>query len=227
MPILTCSPTRRSPSSGIALDLGAYVGNWAKRMAERYGCTVYGFEPSPGPAAKAAEDLQAYPQVTILPYGVGATDCTAALTRDGPGSSIYGGTGQFGTVEVAVRDIVVVLEELDLHSVDVMKINIEGAEYDLLERLFEANWLPRISMLSVQFHEWHPRAHRRRKQIRAMLRRSHEQPGATAGCGSCGSSEPLYPPSRASSSASRASRSFRRAGSFAQFASSPGSASRS
>jgi FkbM family methyltransferase len=160
---------------GVALDVGAYVGGWATRMVERYGCTVYGFEPSPGPAAKAAEDLSAHPQVTVFPYGVGATDSTELLTRDGPGSSIYGGTGTFGTVDVKIRDIVAVLDELDLQWVDVMKVNIEGAEYDLLERLDAALWLPRIGVLSIQFHEWHPKAHRRRRQIRAMLRRSHEQ----------------------------------------------------
>jgi hypothetical protein len=56
-----------------------------------------------------------------------------------------------------------------------MKINIEGAEYDLLERLDAASWLHRIGALSIQFHEWHPQAHRRRRRIRQMLRRTHDQ----------------------------------------------------
>jgi FkbM family methyltransferase len=160
---------------GVALDLGAYVGNWSKRMAERYSCTVFAFEPSPGLAAKAADALREHPKVTVLPYGVGATDCTAQLARDGPGSSIYTGNGKFGSVEVQIRDIVAVLDELDLHHVDVLKINIEGAEYDVFDRLIEANWLPRIGAVSIQFHEFHPNAHRRRRQIREALRGSHDQ----------------------------------------------------
>ncbi len=160
---------------GVAVDLGAYVGGWATRMAQRYACTVYAFEPSPGPAAKAADALAPYPEVTVLPYAVGASNGTAMLTRDGPGSSIYGGRGEFGRVDVEVRDIVGVLEELDLSTVDVLKVNIEGAEYDLLERLGGTGWLPRIGTLSIQFHEWHPHAHRRRRRIRAMLRATHEQ----------------------------------------------------
>jgi FkbM family methyltransferase len=160
---------------GVALDLGAYIGDWSNRMADRYGCTVYAFEPSPGPAAKAADRLRAYPKVTVFPYGVAAADCTAVLTRDGPGSSIYGRTGTPACVDVRIRDIVAVLEELDLRHIDVLKINIEGAEYDVLERLAAANWLPRIGTLSVQFHEWHQGAHRRRKRIRDALLRSHDQ----------------------------------------------------
>ena len=160
---------------GVALDLGAYLGEWSKRMAERYGCTVFAFEPSPGLAAEAADALREHPKVTVLRYGVAATDCTAKLARDGPGSSIYAETGKFGIVEVPIRDIVAVLGELELDHIDVLKINIEGAEYDVLDRLIEADWVPRIGAISIQFHEWHPNAHRRRRQIRAALSRSHTQ----------------------------------------------------
>jgi FkbM family methyltransferase len=159
---------------GVALDLGAFVGSWSKRMAERYGCRVYAFEPSPGPAAKATAELQQFPKVTVLPFALGASDSTSELTRDGPGSSLFGGKGEFGRVDVQVRDIVAVLDELGLEHVDVMKVNIEGAEYDLLDRLAATNWLPRVSTLSVQFHEWHPDAYRRRRRLRRTLRETHD-----------------------------------------------------
>lgn len=160
---------------GVALDLGAYIGEWSKAVAERYGCTVYAFEPNPPTAAKAAERLRGSPKVTVFPYGVGGSDATALLTRDGPGSSIHGGKGEFGSTDVQVRDIVAVLDELALETIDVLKVNIEGAEYDLLDRLAAADWLPRIGTVSVQFHEWPPRAHPRRKRIREVLGRSHEE----------------------------------------------------
>ena len=160
---------------GVALDLGAYVGNWSLRMSERYGCTVYAFEPSPGPAAKAADRLRAYPRVTVMAVAVGGANGDATLNRDGPGSSIVGGKGAFGSVSVPVRDIVDLLEELELDHVDVMKINIEGAEYDLFDRLVETGWLPRIGAVSIQFHEWPRSAHRRRRRIRAALRQSHDR----------------------------------------------------
>jgi FkbM family methyltransferase len=161
--------------AGVAVDLGAYVGDWSQRMLERYRCTVYAFEPSPGAAAKAAERVRDAPNATVFDFGVGAADGTALLARDGPGSSVYGGKGQFGSVSVPIRDIVTVLDELGVQFVDVLKLNVEGAEYDLLDRLIEADWLSRIGMISVQFHEWHPNAHRRRTRIRRALRASHEQ----------------------------------------------------
>ena len=166
--------------------------------------------------------------MTVLPYGVGATDCTAVLTRDGPGSSIYGGKGQFGQVDVEIRDIVGVLEELDLYGIDVLKVNIEGAEYDLLERLVAA----RVAAADRDALDPVPRVASTRSSPPPsdpsdVARPRTSRSGATAGCGSCGSADPSYEVRSATSSASSASRSARRAGSFAQFESSFGSVSRS
>jgi FkbM family methyltransferase len=160
---------------GVALDLGAFEGDWTARMVDRHRCTVYAFEPSPAIAAKTAARFEADPDVTVFAYGVGANDRTARLARDGPGSSLLRREGAFGSVDVLVRDIVGVLDDLGLCHLDVVKMNIEGAEYDVLERLIAADWFDRIGTLSVQFHEWAPGAYRRRKRIRAALRRSHVQ----------------------------------------------------
>ena len=57
-----------------------------------------------------------------------------------------------------------------------MKVNIEGGEYDLFDRLIEAGSLGRFRQVSVQFHEWHPRAHGRRGSDTAgELRRQHDE----------------------------------------------------
>ena len=81
----------------------------------------------------------------------------------------------FGTTTVAVRDVAAVLAELGIGEIDLMKVNIEGAEFDLLDRLLETDWVPRIRNLSVQFHEWHPDAPRRRRAIRAALSQTHDE----------------------------------------------------
>ncbi len=162
-------------SEAVALDLGAYEGDWTARMVDRHRCRVYAFEPSPGLAAKTAARFATNPNVMVFDYGLGATDRTALLSRDGPGSSVHRRKGTFGSVDVEVRDIAGVLADLELRHVDVVKMNIEGAEYDVLERLIATNWLDRIGNLSVQFHEWGPGAYRRRRRIRAALRQSHVQ----------------------------------------------------
>jgi FkbM family methyltransferase len=159
----------------VVLDVGAYHGEWSETIATRYGATIYAFEPDPTSLPQAVARLAARRAVTVLDYGLGGTDRTAVLALAGPGSSIFASHAPLGTSSVRIRDAVAVLAELGLEHIDLLKVNIEGGEYDLLERLIGAGWLPRIRQVMVQFHEWHPKAYRRRRRIRSALRRTHRE----------------------------------------------------
>ncbi len=154
------------------VDAGAHVGEWAQQIGERYGCRILAFEPSPRTYDRAAKALREHNAV-LLPYALGAADSRADLVFDGPGSSLFQQRGRFGAVEVDVRDVAGVFEELQIEHLDLLKLNIEGGEYDVFDRLSETGWLPKTRLISVQFHEWHPNAYRRRRQIRNRLRRTH------------------------------------------------------
>jgi len=159
----------------IVLDVGAYDGAWAQGIVDRSGARVYAFEPDPTSLRKLHARFPAGGRVTVLEYGLGGTDRTVDLGLAGPGSSVYEPNGMFGTAPARIRDVVSVLDELGLDTVDLLKVNIEGAEYELFERLAAAGWLGRMRQVSVQFHEWHPKAHARRAEIRRALAVDHEQ----------------------------------------------------
>ena len=66
-----------------------------------------------------------------------------SLALEGPGSTIF---AKPGTVEngrrAQIRDVVGVLDELRRRpTIDLCKVNIEGGEYDLFDRLIEADWI--------------------------------------------------------------------------------------
>jgi FkbM family methyltransferase len=114
--------------------------------------------------------------VVTLPFGLGSADRVMSLQLKGLGSTVHGESdAAVNSVDVQIRDVAVVLEELGLERIDYMKINIEGAEYDLLERLIDTGWNHRVRYLLIQFHEWYPRAHIRRWRIRRKLRATHDQ----------------------------------------------------
>jgi hypothetical protein len=81
--------------------------------------------------------------------------------------------GFFGAVELELRDVSTVLPKLEIGHIDVMMINIEGGEYELLDRLYETNWLARIDCVLVQFHEFAPDAYRSRRRNRRQLAKTH------------------------------------------------------
>jgi FkbM family methyltransferase len=157
------------------LDVGAYDGAWAEGIVDRSGATVYAFEPDPTSLRKLHTRFPAGSPVTVLGYGLAGADRTVDLGLAGPGSSVYEHAGLFGTARVELRDVVGVLDELGLETVDLLKVNIEGGEYDLFDRLIGAGRLGAMRHVSVQFHEWHPKAHARRASIRRALGVDHEQ----------------------------------------------------
>jgi FkbM family methyltransferase len=145
-------------SGSVVVDAGAYIGEWSEKISQRYGATIHAYEPVPSASRRMQRRLAEHPNVHVHRLGLGATNERVAMSVDGPGSSVYASEGVFGSTEVEIRDVVEVFDELGLHEIDLLKVNIEGAEYDLFDRLAEAEWLPRIRVLSVQFHEWHPHA---------------------------------------------------------------------
>jgi len=160
----------------VILDVGAYMGEWAVSVAQRHpDARIYSFEPGPPFFRRLADAAADHPNVTPLMYGLGARDETASLALDGPGATLYGGQAVFGSAEVEIRDVAGVLDELGHDTIDLMKVNIEGAEYDVFDRIIEVGWLPRIRNVVVQFHEWHPKAYARRRAIRRALRRRHRE----------------------------------------------------
>ena len=151
-------------------------GDGAADLRSLSGGTIHAFEPHPGSYAHIDERFDGDDQVRPHAYGLGASDATAVLELAGPGSSLHGGRrGDFATAEVAIRDVADVFAELGDDRVDFVKINIEGGEFDLLDRMLETGLTTRIRYLLIQFHEWHTRAHLRRRQIRRALSASHDE----------------------------------------------------
>jgi FkbM family methyltransferase len=70
---------------------------------------------------------------------------------------------------VAARDA---FQQLD-GEIAVLKINIEGCEYELLDHLLDEGLLKRVRHLQVQFHEFVPEARNHRRAIRSRLRATH------------------------------------------------------
>lgn len=162
---------------GVALDVGGYVGDWSARVYEKYGPRIYLFELDPTAVRKVGERFAGHPDIQCFDYGLARQNGELTLLQRGLGSTLYAGAAadQDRTVTVPVREVVGVLDELGLAEVDLMKLNIEGGEYDVLERLIEADRIRDVRCLMVQFHEWLDRSQIRRWRIRRALRKTHRE----------------------------------------------------
>ena len=66
------------------------------------------------------------------------------------------------------------IRENNIGKIDLMKINIEGAEYDLLDDLIETGTVKHIDNLLIQFHDFFPEAKSRMDKIHEHLKQTHE-----------------------------------------------------
>ncbi len=149
----------------LCVDLGANIGSITLRMA-RTGADVISFEPDPGAFAMLQDAVAELPNVTLINKAAGHQSDSLLLHRsakwspDDPsghtqGSSLVhsdNGADDENAVRVDVVDIIAYLEALD-RDIRILKMDIEGAEWDILARLVDHPILSRIDCIFVETHE--------------------------------------------------------------------------
>ena len=107
----------------IALDCGAHVGIQAHRMAEQFEF-VYAFEPVW--VELLAHNMRDYRNWQLCPYALGSETGTTSFTINPENT---GGTHTTPGDDYPVRTI----DSLGLHSVDFVKMDLEGCELAALQ----------------------------------------------------------------------------------------------
>ncbi len=163
-------------SDSVVVDVGAFTGSWAQHIVDRYDPVIYAFEPNPSSFKRLQQKAANNPKLQAMPYGLGDEDVTVAFTLNGLGSSMCDERSSHSDMprtQVEIAAIDRVWHELKLGQIDLMKINIEGAEFPLLDKMIKADLLNKVDCFMIQFHEWHPGAHRKRQRIREELSKTH------------------------------------------------------
>lgn len=149
----------------LCIDLGANIGTYTNLMAAS-GADVIGFEPDPDTFEVLKRNTATVQNITLYQKAVGAKAETLTLRRsphwdpenpikNSMGSSIvrdHAGMSDKNAVTFEVVDFPDFLRQLD-RDVRILKMDIEGAEWDLLEALLDDPVLGRIDCLFVETHE--------------------------------------------------------------------------
>lgn len=161
--------------SSIVLDGGGYKGQWASDIFAKYLCTVHVYEPIPEFADFIARRFADNESIVVHAEALGATTRTeTAVLQDDATTMTSDSAGSDPGVPVYVRSAVEAIDSLGVERIDLLKLNIEGMEFEVLESLLDHGYLPRISHLQVQFHDFFADAHQRRDRIQERLRATHE-----------------------------------------------------
>lgn len=145
VPLETLSSESIVYSAGVGEDT-----SFDQALIARVGCSVWGFDPTPRAIthARAIEE----PRFHFLPIGIWTEDSIQRFFVPADPAHVSHSIGNVqGTAawfDAPCRSIPSLMRELGHGAVDLLKLDIEGAEYDVLEALVEP--LPRI--VCVELH---------------------------------------------------------------------------
>jgi FkbM family methyltransferase len=131
------------------VDLGMSDGNFARAMVSRFGCRVYGLEPEPFLFAALPDiDRVVTEQAAVCP-----TDepVTLHINRTQCASVLFDAADT--SVTVAGTTLKSFLNRHAISTVDLLKMDIEGAEFDVLASTSDLDLL-RIRQLTIEFHDF-------------------------------------------------------------------------
>ncbi len=134
----------------IIFDVGAYDGSWARKMFGTYHSIIHCFEPVLSIYNQTCDVFKNNPKVHVHNYGLGGETREEQITLLKDGSSIFVDGGQKETIKiVSMKDI---MEQLSINHVQLLKINIEGGEYELLKHIIQENMQNNFDNYQIQFH---------------------------------------------------------------------------
>lgn len=142
----------------VVLDIGANIGVASVFLAHSFPrARIYAFEPAPVNVELLRLNAAACPGITVLPIALGATDkevemyFSDSLGNYGGFSLSTRGSDVNRKIRVRQRNVQAFLDELGVDQVDLIKIDTEGAEYDILTALRE-DVLARVACITGELH---------------------------------------------------------------------------
>ncbi len=153
----------------VVVDCGANVGAVTGPLA-RTGAQVHAFEPDPYAFGELSKSLGAMPNVVLHNAAVGLAEGTIKLMRarnfdsNPKGASVKstvvaGGRrideGETNAITVDLVDLPAVVRDLAAKNGEIafLKMDIEGAELELLERMLAEDLFDRIRLTVAETHE--------------------------------------------------------------------------
>lgn len=158
--------------NSLVLDVGGYKGEFASSIINKYNCIVHSFEPIPDFYSIIVQKFSNNRKLIAHCCGLSNTTRKESIALLDNSSSVF--AKDANTVEIQLKNVLEFLDEYEIIKVDLIKINIEGGEYDLLESLIDNGKIILFRNIQVQFHDFViPNAKERMNRIQKALSKTH------------------------------------------------------
>lgn len=126
----------------VVFDLGGYEGEWAVQIYCLYGSSIYIFEPYEKYFENIKSRFRYNKKIKLFQFGLSGINQTSKLGIADNSSSVFLKAEHSVDIHLASANDFFIEQGID--KIDLMKINIEGGEYDLLDHLIETGNVNKI-----------------------------------------------------------------------------------
>ncbi|PKO45360.1 MAG: hypothetical protein CVU30_00545 [Betaproteobacteria bacterium HGW-Betaproteobacteria-3] len=149
-------PSNLINKKSIIVDVGLGEDiSFSQSIINSYGCIVHGFDPTP----KAIAYVKALnPRKFILhEYGLGGTTREAQFFLPNITTHVSGSIAHadhVGTTELKIQLLGIedLFDKIKVNNISILKIDIEGAEYELLKSKEFVKYASQINIICIEFH---------------------------------------------------------------------------
>src|SRR5262245_2833710 len=139
-------------NGGTVVDCGANLGAFSMEMIRRFGSRCYGFEASPN----VLQRMALHPNLYARNLAICGSDRTVELTLDHDitrSSIVLPPTAGPLSCPVEGRHLGRLLFELGVAEIEVLKLDIEGAELEVIDSLSD-DFFHSVGQLTIEFHDF-------------------------------------------------------------------------
>ncbi|HMP30953.1 MAG TPA: FkbM family methyltransferase [Saprospiraceae bacterium] len=158
-------------TNSLVFDVGGYKGEWAEKIFNKYHCYIYIFEPVKSFYNEICLKFAKNEKIKVFNFGLSHHSQKLMISINDDKSSIFSKSGT--PQEIEMVDISEFLSKNQINKIDLLKLNIEGGEYDVIDKLTSLGWIINIRDLQVQFHDFVEDSDIRLSKIRRNLESTH------------------------------------------------------
>jgi len=147
--------------SSIVFDIGAYTGVWAEKIKNIVDCKLYLIEPIHEFYKEIQQRFAGISNVKYKQVGIGLKEDTLdiCVANNGDATKIVNANhanneNHANTVAIQMESMEKIMKDWDIQEIDLLQINIEGAEYDVLDKWIETGTIQKIKTIQIQFHNF-------------------------------------------------------------------------
>lgn len=169
----------------VVIDVGGYVGLWAKDISNRFNCIVHSYEAveryfsqinhsNVVPYQYAVTCKTGIDWIHVCDEGSAVGSLAEFKKKNDKDNSYQNNIKSHANIpleKINTIDINEILEKFN--KVDLLKINIEGGEYDILERMCSTGTINKINNIQIQFHNFVENAQNKYDKVVNELQDTH------------------------------------------------------